>query len=265
LQILTAFSSVVEEKASKTVPAQPDRMKKDHGQASTPEQRRRPIIMKSRTVIVTLSTVLLAASATRADSGGFAIAGKAGTLGLGGEASVNIFQDLNFRAGFSAFSFDYTGTVDEVDYKFKADLRTYPLMLDWYPFHDAFHLTGGIILNDSGIDLRGKSSSTVTIGDQTYSAAEAGTLHGNIDFNRVAPYLGIGWGNPFSNDNRWGLLCDLGVAYSGSPDVSLRATGTYANDPTFQANLAKERQDIQDKADRYKFYPVLSVSLYFRF
>jgi hypothetical protein len=265
LQILTAFSSVVEEKAPKTVPAQPDHMKKDHCPALTPEQRRRPIIMKTRTVIVTLSTVLLTASAARADGGGFAIAGRAGTLGLGGEASVNIFQDLNFRAGFSVFSFDYAGSINEIDYKFKADLRTLPLMLDWYPFHDAFHLTGGIILNDSGIDLQGKSSTSVTIGDQTYSAEQAGTLNGNIDFNRVAPYLGIGWGNPFNNSSRLGLLCDLGVAYSGSPDVSLRATGTYANDPTFQSNLAKERQDLQDKANRYKFYPVLSVSLYFRF
>jgi hypothetical protein len=138
-------------------------------------------------------------------------------------------------------------------------------MADWYPFHNAFHLSGGIILNNTDVDLRAKSSNSITVGGQTYTADQAGTLYGNVGFNRVAPYAGIGWGNPFGQSSRWGLLCDLGVAFTGTPDVSLRASGPYyTSNPTFQANLAKEERDIQSKADKYKLYPVLSLSLYFR-
>ncbi len=221
--------------------------------------------MRLRVAFVLAFTIMITGPLAGADEGRFAIAGKAGTLGLGGEASVNIFEDFNFRAGFGTFSFDYDNSINEIDYNFKVDLSTVPLMLDWYPFHDAFHLTGGVILNNSNVDFTGSSSTTVTVGDQTYSAQEAGTLRGNVDFNRLAPYLGIGWGNPFRQGNRWGLLCDVGAAYTGSPDVSLHATGTYANDPIFRSNLAKEERDIQNKVDKYKWYPVLSVSLYFRF
>jgi hypothetical protein len=127
------------------------------------------------------------------------------------------------------------------------------------------HLRGGIILNDTSVDLRAKSSSTITINGVSYNASDAGTLEGGVSFNRVAPYVGIGWGNPFNSNSRLGLLCDLGVAFTGTPNVSLRATGPYANDPTFRSNLTQEERDVQRKADNYRFYPVLSLSLYYRF
>jgi hypothetical protein len=222
-------------------------------------------IMKRNLIFAIIGAAWFTASAVKADNGGFAIAGKAGTLGLGGEASVNLFQDINFRAGFCTFPFDYDSTVNGIDYKFKIDLQTIPLMIDWYPFHDSFHLTGGIILNNTDVDLRARSSGSVEVGGTTYTADQAGTLYGNVGFNRVAPYVGLGWGNPFGHDSRLGLLCDLGVAFSGTPDVSLRANGTYADNPTFQSSLAQEQRDIQSKVDKYKFYPVLSVSLYYRF
>ena len=73
--------------------------------------------------------------------------------GLGGEAAVNIFPDLNFRAGFGVFSLDYDNSINDVDYNFNVDLSTVPLMLDWYPFHGGFHLSGGIVLNNTDIDF----------------------------------------------------------------------------------------------------------------
>jgi hypothetical protein len=221
--------------------------------------------MKPRAILTIGCMMLMTSAVVRADDGRFAIAGKAGTLGLGGEVSVNLLQDLNFRLGYGTFPFNYDSTIDGIDYKFKVDLQTVPIMLDWYPFHNAFHLSGGIILNNTDVDVRARSSSSITIGGTTYTADQAGTLYGNVGFNKVAPYAGIGWGNPFGSSSRLGLLCDLGVAFTGTPDVSLRASGTYASNPTFQTNLAQEQRDVQDKADKFKLYPVLSLSLYFRF
>jgi hypothetical protein len=221
--------------------------------------------MRLKAILSVACTVLMIGAVARAQDSRLAIAGKAGTLGLGGEVSVNLFEDLNLRFGVGAFSFDYDHSINDIDYKFNINLQTFPLMVDWYPFHNPFHLSGGVILNNTDVDLRAKSSATVDVGGTTYTADQAGTLLGNVSFNRVAPYVGLGWGNPFGGSSRWGLLCDLGVAFSGSPNVKLSATGPYASNPTFQSNLAKEERDVQSKVDNYKFYPVLSLSLYFRF
>ena len=59
------------------------------------------------------------------------------------------------------------------------------------------------------------------------------------------------------------LVC--GIAFADTPDVVLRATGTSAGDPAFQADLAKEERDIRDDLDDLEIYPVISVGLFFRF
>jgi hypothetical protein len=47
--------------------------------------------------------------------------------------------------------------------------------------------------------------------------------------------------------------------------VALSASGTLASDPAFQANLAKERDEIEDDLEPFEFYPVLSLGIFFRF
>lgn len=81
----------------------------------------------------------------------------------------------------------------------------------------------------------------------------------------MAPYVGIGWGNAFGRSRRWGFVTDLGVAFTGSPDVALSATGTLASDPGFRADLAREEADLEDDLEDFKIYPVFSANLYFRF
>jgi hypothetical protein len=66
-------------------------------------------------------------------------------------------------------------------------------------------------------------------------------------------------------DKKWGFYCDFGVAFTESPDVSLAANGTLAANPAFQANLAQERQKIEDDLEPFEFYPVLSLGIFYRF
>jgi hypothetical protein len=77
--------------------------------------------------------------------------------------------------------------------------------------------------------------------------------------------VGIGWGNAFGKEKRCGILSDLGVAFIGRPHVSIAATGPIATDPTFQSNLNQEEDDVRHELSRIRFYPVISVSLFFRF
>jgi hypothetical protein len=220
---------------------------------------------KLNAIVLLILSFLLSCTIGCADSGGLAIAGKAGTLGLGGELATAITSGVNARVGINALSFDYEGEAEDVEYDVGVDLLSFPAVIDLYPFNGPFRISGGALLNRNEIDLRARPTASEEIGGTVYTAAEIGTLHGDVEFDDIAPYLGIGWGNALDGDQKWGFLCDFGVAYIGSPHVSLSANGALASDPTFQQDLEREKDDIKDKWRRYRFYPVVSVGLFFRF
>lgn len=221
--------------------------------------------MKRSTVCATLCLLSWIAGTASADSGRLAAAARAGTLGVGGDVMANVLPELNVRFGVGYFDLSFNSKVTNVDYDFDLDLLTFPLLLDWYPFDNTFHLSAGVVLNRTEVDLDGRHDGTVTIGNQTYTADQIGVLSGDLSFRDVAPYVGIGWGNAFGKRGRWGIVTDVGVAFIGSPDVALSATGPLADDPAFASHLAREEKDLQDKVGKFKIYPVLSANLYFRF
>jgi len=220
---------------------------------------------KSHAILLLIVSVLLSCGAGCSDSGGLAISGKAGTLGLGGELTTGITSNVNARVGLNTLDFDYDDEFDNVEYDVGLDFSSFSALVDWYLFDSSFRISGGLISMDHTLNLDATPSESVDIGDGTYTSAEIGTLSGDADIDGVAPYIGIGWGDPMNPDKKWGFYCDFGVAFTDSPDVSLAANGTLASDPTFQANLAKERQKIEDDLEPFEVYPVLSLGIFFRF
>jgi len=219
----------------------------------------------TRVGLVAAVAILLACGNARATFNELAVAAKAGTLGLGGDLTTNVIPQVNLRAGVQWLGFDFDAQFDDIDYDVDVD-SLYPLVLvDWYPFNGSFRVSGGVLFNASDVQLQAKLGTSVEIDDVTYTAAEVGTLRGDVEFRSVAPYIGIGWGNALGRTGRWGLATDLGVAFTGSPDIDLSATGPIATDPTFQARLAEEEKDIEDDLEFFKIYPVLSISLFYRF
>ena len=221
--------------------------------------------MMRRMILLTSAMLLSTGTVAAGESGRLAIAGRAGTLGLGGDVMINLLTDVNLRLGMGAFSFDYDNEFSDIEYDFDVDLLTFPVTLDWYPFDDKFHISGGVVFNETDVNVDSRYDGTVEIDGVTYTGDEVGTLSGNLDFNNVAPYIGIGWGNAFGRSRRWGFVTDFGVAFTGSPGVALSATGTLSDDPTFRENLANEEKDLEDDLEDFKFYPVFSANLYFRF
>ena len=221
--------------------------------------------MKQRAILMLFVVLVSTGLTTGADQGRIAIAGRAGTLGLGGDLMLNVLSDLNIRFGVGAFNFDYDDEYSGIDYDFELDLLTFPITVDWYPFDGAFHLSGGIIINQTEVSLDSRYSDSLTVGDTTYDSGDIGVLSGDVSFNDIAPYVGIGWGNAFGPDRRWGFMTDLGIAFTGSPNVALSATGALASDPGLLADLAQEEADLEDDLDDFKIYPVFSANLYFRF
>jgi len=167
--------------------------------------------------------------------------------------------------GINFFPYNYSGIEDDIEYDYKLHLMTFGVLLDWHPFENSFRLTGGVMYNGNRLDSTAESASTYDIGDQTYAGSEVGTLNGKIDFNRIAPYVGIGSDTAFGKNRNCGFIFELGVMFQGTPTADLSATGPIAFDPEFQAELAKEEKNLQHDLNDYEFYPNISIGFNYRF
>jgi hypothetical protein len=208
---------------------------------------------------------LLALGPASGHAGNVALGVKAGTLGIGGELTIGLAPPLNLRLGVSGLNYTYDDTYDDVDYDLDADLLSAGLLLDWHPFSGSFRLTAGVLFNDSQADLSARDPDGYTINDEHYSTAAVGRLSGSMDFADLAPYVGIGWGNAIGEGGRITVGLDLGLMYQGDPDVSLQASGPIRNNPRFRADLQAEEEEIEDDTFWLKYYPVIGLSIGYRF
>jgi hypothetical protein len=216
---------------------------------------------------LTFASALLASASVQAQtasSGGpFTIGPTIGTLGAGLEAGWRASPNLGVRLDASALDFDTNRTIDGIPYKFGANLRSGGAVLDFYPFGGGFRLTGGARINGNRADVTSTPNTNVTINGDTFTPAQLGTLTGSVTYNRFAPYFGIGFAGGVTS---WLVLgFDVGVLYQGTPRVNLAATGPFANNPTLQADIDRERNAIKNDINFTAFYPALTLSALFRF
>ncbi|MDJ0692678.1 MAG: hypothetical protein QNJ41_29875 [Xenococcaceae cyanobacterium MO_188.B32] len=107
-------------------------------------------------------------------------------------------------------------------------------------------------------------------GDESFDANELGSVDADVSLTSdVAPYLGIGWGNPVAKSKNLGFWFNLGVMFGGSPEVTLTPNLGPAATPAVQAEInqaiEKEVDEIEDDLDFINIYPVLSLGLYYHF
>lgn len=223
--------------------------------------------MKSNHNLKALSLLLaLGAMNTTAQADDLAIAAKVGTLGFGVEATTNIVPLFaNLRLQGNTFNYNTTITNTNVTYDGKLKLATLGLLADIYPFAGKFRITGGAYYNGNKLTLTGKpAAGGFTFNGVNYSAAQAGTVTSTVDFNKFAPYVGIGWGDAISSGSPIGFSVELGALYMGKPKTSVTATGVAGN-PALAANIAAEQRKLDNSLKNMQFYPVASIGVNFKF
>jgi hypothetical protein len=106
-----------------------------------------------------------------------------------------------------------------------------------------------------------------TINGVDYPAALIGRLHGKVETEKIAPYLGLGWGNAVAPGSRWRFALDVGAFYQGEPEVSLVARPANPDlvPPGFEEDLEAERREIEEDISDYRIYPVVALGVSFRF
>jgi hypothetical protein len=216
-------------------------------------------------VILTAVIVLSGMKSYASEEGKFAFSLKAGTLGGGVEGIARLNPRFNAKAAFNYFEYDYDSTKDDIDYDLDIELLTAGILLDWFMFGNSFRMTGGFFSNDNQVDLSARSAASYEIGGVTFTSAQVGNLTGELEFDPVASYAGIGWGNPFGGNKRWSFNFDIGVLFQGKPEVNLIADGTLAGDPVLQSNLRTEEQNLEDDLEDFEYYPVVSIGVSYKF
>jgi hypothetical protein len=195
---------------------------------------------------------------------GVGVTARVGTLGIGVDVAKSFTSQLNARLGFNFGSVGFNRTDSGIDYNSQLNLSSVQLFGDYYPINSSsFRITGGLVAQNNRFTVTGKPSGSgnYTIDGNQFSANDIGTLSGEYKYgNSIAPYVGIGIGKPPSEG--FGFNADLGVMFTGSPQVTLTASNPAFNNSTALNNQARQTEnDLRG----FSVYPVLSIGLSYGF
>ncbi len=215
----------------------------------------------------TLALVALGAIpalASAAEGGQWHVGASVGTLGISPEAGYRFGEHVGLRANGGFYDYDRSEEIDDIDYDGTLKLKSVGVMADWYPFGGSFRLSAGARSNKNRIDLLAQPTTNIEIGDEEFTPAQVGTLSGGVKFKDLTPAVTLGWGGKLGNGFTMGF--EAGVLMQGSPKFSLAASGgVLSNDPTFLAELEKERLQAEEDAEDFKLWPVLQLHFAWRF
>jgi len=188
--------------------------------------------------------------------GGFRLTGGLGYMGetkieasgtKAGTSNVNVSQSGN------TVSITYEGKTYTVDgtKQYTIDGVTY----EW---------VNGAIRVDGG------ATDTLT-NNQVEGILNTVNVKSEVEWNDIAPYLGIGYGNPVKSSGGWSFNADFGLYLTGKPKISATAsancTGTAAEIRAcralvqeMNAQMDEAIKDVRDDLEKASVLPYLSIS-----
>jgi hypothetical protein len=188
-----------------------------------------------------------------------------GTTGPGVSVSWRFADHFGVRGGFNYFRYEHDGEIEDVDYDATLRLMSEPLTFNYYPWKgSSFYISAGVLFNQNRLTGTGTGQGTIDLGGMTFPAAAVGTLNLEVKYQPVNPYISIGENVYFDEAKHWSLGVELGVFYQGNSEVDLTRTGG-VSDPGIDAAVANERRQVEDYADKAKFWPIAKISLNFSF
>jgi hypothetical protein len=224
--------------------------------------------MKKTFTFFVLSFLLCIGVQTHAqtDSARLYLSAHASTQGLGLEFKISPKPEYNIRVGASILPFQHSAVYsvrsEPTDLDLKVDLKNAHLMFDWHPFLKETGFSRKVIATvgaayfweakgDAVVSYRG----TYSYGDIQIPSEDLGQLMGTVEWNKVAPYLGIGFENALPT-KKFNVGFAVGTYYMGAPDVTL--TGT-----KFLTKNQSNEEQFRKNMSYYQFLPVVQINLNF--
>ena len=209
-----------------------------------------------------------------------AVSAEIGTLGYGANIAWSMNETTELQAGWaggdvSDIKDDFD--VDDVEYEIKdADFSNPYLGVQMRPAANWFTVGAGIIVPDNDLDVEARGEGDIfEIDDVSYVASDVGTLAGTVEHrNDLAPYLTVGF-RPNISD-RWGVFGEIGAAYMGKTDATVRAVGDgttpvrYVDGDITDDNLTRDEvaqiaeRELEDD-DLLEWFPIVKLGATYRF
>jgi len=191
-------------------------------------------------LFLALAAVIAFTSAAQADLG-LALGVKGGSLGGGVELTKSIWGKFNVRAAMNQLPYTMEDSLEDKDMKYETEinLSSWSVIVDYHPWNGVFHLSGGVINNGNNFVTRMSSTKTYTIGGRSLTPDDQGELEVAIDWEPMAPYIGIGWGNPVEKGKFFGINVDFGAMLQNSPNIEMKGTKMMAAMEAEEATLEK--------------------------
>ena len=214
-------------------------------------------------------TLLAALGASGGAALAQAVALKGGTDGVGVELEYGISPHFGARLQLDGGSISRHLNKTTVDYDARYRFTNAQALIDWHPLAGAWRLSTGLIYNGNKLDLNATpSGGTYTLNGTAYPAAEVGALQGTLDYTKVNPYLGTGWGISPGGHGFFGSI-DLGVQWQPQ-HVSLQVTcgASIVATPActqLAADALAEQARLQDQTHVLRLWPVLQLGIGWRF
>lgn len=188
-----------------------------------------------------------------------------GLLGPGPEIGYRATEQLGVRAGANFLSFAKNIKVDDIRYEEQPVLRSGGAMIDFYPFEGGFRVSAGARVNGNKVRAKATPLTSVGVGNQIFTPAQISVLSGVARVRDFAPAVTFGYGGMLQSG--FVVAVEAGALFQGAPRLrDFRSEGgTLSGDPAFQAQLERERVELENDIDDYRLYPVVQLSLGYRF
>lgn len=202
---------------------------------------------------------------------------KIGLSGIGFDVATPLVPGtLNLRGGATFFSYTPNITTDSININGTLKLQNSGVMVDYFPFHGSFRLSGGAtVYNNTGINgsLTVAGGNNFTLGNTTYYSNPANPAVGTGNFTiggKAGGRLSFGWGNMIPKRGHFSFQEEMGIQFLSAPTVAIAfsnacTTPTYTNcGPPAAADITAEQNKLQSDINFLRFYPIVSIGVSYK-
>ena len=211
------------------------------------------------------SMLAIGAPALAMDTGAGASAGaRAGSLGYGPEGRLQLTDRIAMRVSVTQANFAMDEVIDEIAYDLDMELGAGGAQFDYYPFKRGLYASFGLFSNSNSATLIGTPDQPTTIGTTVYQPAEIGVISGEVLFDDVATFAGLGVSSAVLR-SRIEMYAEAGAYFQGAPQLTYSASGLLAFNEAFLADLDAEAAKVEDDLSVLEVYPAASIGMRVRF
>ncbi len=187
----------------------------------------------------------------------------AGTQGFGLDYKARISSKFLVRLGFAYMGMNYVSSYtlsnSTLDLTMDANFTNIHLLAEWQPWaRHSFRIVGGLgYFTTAKVSGKMQPTNNYTYGKDTITGKQIGQINLDVDWQGIAPYLGIGLGKGMPTKKKVCLNLDLGYYLLTTPKGTMSGTNFLAGN---DANNAQLNTDLAPN----HWLPVLQLNLIYR-